>query len=987
MNFEAEYKKLNKAQKQAVDTVEGPVMVVAGPGTGKTQILTLRIANILKKTQVEPENILALTFTEAGASQMRKRLAEMIGTPAYRVTIGTFHGFCNDIIKQNPSAFPRIIGSESITEVDQIGIIEQAINELPLTDLRPYGDPYYYIRPILSSINELKREGVSPDEFKSIIANELFMFDHIEDLHHVKGAHKGKIKGDYQKLQKQLNRNAELERLYMYYQERLAAMKLYDFSDMILEVIKKLSEDQDLLLQLQEQYQYILVDEHQDTNNAQNKLVELLCNFHPDPNLFVVGDEKQAIFRFQGASLENFLYFKKLYPRAKMIVLEENYRSHQSILDAAHNLIAGPKQLKAQKNKKAVQIRLGEFSKPDEELFYLASDIYKCINPSAGEGTPAEEIAVLYRENRDSLDIARALEKMGVPYVIESDQDIMVDPDIRKLLLLFRTIVNFGSDEYLLESLHIDFLGFEPLDVYQLIEESNRTRVPAHQVVKIKFPELYKKLSGWATMSHNENAERVFEEVVRESGYLASILKKVDAGDKLDRTNALFDELKSLSNRRDGAEFSLSIFLKYLDTLRTHNILLKKPSISAPGRVRLMTAHRSKGQEFDTVYIVHAFDGHWGHKRRAQLIVLPDKVFIRGELAAKRETTEDDERRLFYVALTRARKDVIITYAQESRSGQQQLPSQFITEIKRELIKPVKSDDIKKELSKHKDFFFTAAPAKEPDIKNKEFIRQLFTLYGLSVTGLNNYLECPWKYFYTNLLRIPKAKTKHQMYGTAIHRALKDFFDEAKPKIPSLEFLLNKFETYLNEEPLKEAELAESLKKGQKALRGWYENYHTTWNLNTRTEYGIKGVLLAPDVRITGKIDKMELGNTNLVNVVDYKTSKPKTRGEIEGTTQTSNGDIKRQVVFYKLLLDRYEDLPNSKAGGKRYKMESAEIDFIEPDEKGRYKKEPILVSKEEVSALEELIKKTADEILNLKFWTRICDDKDCEFCALRKLM
>ncbi len=987
MDFQTEYKKLNKAQKEAVDAVEGPVMVVAGPGTGKTKILTLRIANILQKTQADPENILALTFTEAGAAEMRKRLADMIGTSAYRVTIGTFHGFCNDIIKQNPGSFSRIIGAESITEVDQVKIIEEALNELPLTDLRPYGDPLYYIRPILSSINELKREGVSPEEFKVIVARELEAFEEIPDLYHEKGAHKGKMKGDHQKLQKQLSKNVELERVYMFYQEKLAERRLYDYSDMIMEVVRALQNDSGLLLQLQEQYQYLLVDEHQDTNNAQNKLIELLCNFHPDPNLFVVGDEKQAIFRFQGASLENFLYFKKLYPSAKLIVLEENYRSHQSILDAAHSILAGQKPLKAQKDKKAINIKLGEFVKPDEELYFLSQNIKKSID----EGMPPEEIAVLYRENRDAGDIARALEKLGVSYVIESDQDIMADSDIRKLLLLFRTVSNFGSDELLLGALHIDFLGIDPLDVYQFISHSNEKRLPAYVLIKSpeklkelglesadKMSEFYGNLSRWAIIAKNENAEQVFETIIRESGFLASLLQKLDAGEKLDRLNSLFNELQSLVMRHK--EFSLAGFLEYLDTLRLHNILLKRSSHGTPRRVRLMTAHRSKGQEFDCVYIANAFDGHWGHKRRPQLISLPDQVFSLGEGKPERGVSDDDERRLFYVALTRARKEVTITYATESRDGRQQLPAQFVNEIKPELIEKVDVKKVQKELATRKDFLFVASPEKEPDIKNKEFIRRIFTTYGLSVTGLNNYLVCPWNYFYTNLLRIPKAKTKHQMYGTAVHGALKEFFDEAKTRLPPVEWLVEKFTEYLGREPLNEKDLVDSAVKGRAALKGWYEQYHSTWSRNVLTEFNIKGILLAPDIRITGKLDKLELSEGKNVHVVDYKTSKPKTRNDIEGNTQSSDGNIKRQLVFYKLLLNKFDE-------GKKFTMSAGEIDFIEPNDKGQYKKESFEITDQEVDELIIEINRVADEILNLKFWNRTCDDKNCEFCALRKMM
>ncbi len=974
IEFEKHYKQLNKAQKEAVDTIEGPVMVVAGPGTGKTKILTLRIANILKKTQVNPGNILALTYSRAGASEMQKRLAGMIGTPAYQVTISTFHGFCDDVIKQNPSAFPRIIGSENIIEVDQVNIIEKAINELPLKELRPYGEPFYYMGAIISSIDKLKREDVSPEDFKKIMLAEEESFANIDDLYHEKGAHKGKMKGDYQKLQKQIGKNFELVQIYEFYQKTLAEEKLYDYNDMIMEVVRELGNNSDLLLQLQEQYQYILVDEHQDTNNAQNKLIELLCNFHDNPNLFVVGDEKQAIYRFQGASLENFLYFKKIYPSSKLIVLEENYRSHQSILDAAHNILAGQKPLKAQEGKKAIEINLGEFTKPEEELYFIAQDIKTRI----ADGIAPEEIAILYRENRDAKNISRALDKIGILHAIESKQDIMADSDIRKLLLLFKTAVNFGSEELILESLHIDFIGINELEIYQTIAEVQEKRISAYGLVKEKFPDFYAKLSKWATLAKNENAEQCFEIIMRESGFLASILKKIDAGEKLDRVQVLFNKLQGLVLRHK--QFSLGDFLDYLATLESHKILLEKANRAAVGRVRLMTAHGAKGQEFDCVYMANAYNGHWGNKRRPQLISLPGRVFSLGKGVPEQDTDDGDERRLFYVALTRARKEMTITYAGESLDGKQLLPAQFIAEIKPELIKHIDVNKIQKELLKHKEFFFSESPSREVDIHNKEFIRRMFTTFGLSVTALNNYLTCPWNYFYTNLLRIPKAKTKHQMYGTAVHNALKDFFEEAKKKLPSAEWLLERFITHIAKEPMTEVDVVESSIKGRASLRGWYAKYSSSWNLSTLTEFNIKGIILAPDVRITGKLDKVELSDGKVVVVVDYKTSKPKTRGDIEGTTQSSDGNIKRQLVFYKLLLSRYDD-------GKKFKMESGEIDFIEPNDKGDFKKESFNVTDEEVQELTDLILNTADEILNLKFWNRICDDKDCEYCALRKIM
>lgn len=957
MSFETEYKKLNPKQKEAVDAIEGPVMVVAGPGTGKTQILTLRAANILKQTQVGPDNILALTFTEAGATNMRRRLAEMIGSPAYRVAIDTFHGFCNDIIKSHPGEFPRIIGSESITEVDQVNIIEEAIDTLQLKELRPFGDPMYYVRAIKASIDQLKREGVAPERFNELLKKEQKDFDNIEDLKHEKGAHKGKIKGEYQKLQKQISKNLELADVYTFYQKSLADKKLYDYSDMIMEVVRELQANQDLLLQLQEQYQYILVDEHQDTNNAQNKVIELLCNFHPDPNLFVVGDEKQAIFRFQGASLENFLYFQKLYKKAKLIVLEDNYRSTQNILDAAHNILAGKKELKANAGHEETKIRLGAFSKSDEELYFIATD----IQDKTKKGVQPSDMAILYRENRDAFDLARMLEKLGLPFIIESDQDIMADPEVRKLLLLLRAIADYGSDEKFIEALHIDFLGIDPLDVYKMMSGAPRSA---------KIEEFLKKLSEWKTLSHNAGVEELFETVVRDSGLLGAILKHPE---KLESINALFDELKSLVQRNKS--LTIKEFLEYLDTLREHNILIKKNIPAGVQQIRLMTAHRSKGQEFEHVYIVLAYDGHWGNKRRPNLLKLPDSVFsISG---GKVEADNNDERRLFYVALTRAKKEATITYSKENRDGQEQLPCEFIAEIKPDLLDELDTSKTEKEFAGRREIIFAKPPVKKTDGLEKEYVINLFKERGLSVTGLNNYLDCPWKYFYTNLLRIPKAKTVHQMYGIAVHGALKEFFGQTKQ---TKKFLLERFKFYLDKEPLQKNDYKICADKGERALSGWFDAYDGQWPAKTLTELSIRGILLNENVRLTGTIDRLDFNKEGTVKVIDYKTSKPKTRGNIEGTTKTSDGDIKRQLVFYKLLLDKYEE-------GRKYKMESAEVDFIEPDEKGRYQKVAFHIEDIEVAELIKTIEKVSSEIINLEFWGKACDEKDCEFCGLRAMM
>jgi DNA helicase-2/ATP-dependent DNA helicase PcrA len=958
--FQTLYKRLNKAQKQAVDTIDGPVMVIAGPGTGKTSILTLRIANIIQKTDTAPENILALTFTESGAYLMRKKLVEIIGTAAYKVAISTFHGFCNDVIKEYPEKFPRIIGSSAITEVDQIAIMEKIIESTKLELLKPYGDPLFYVRPVLGEIRKLKRENIDVKKFAKEIEKQQKDFNNEPEKVHAKGAHKGKMKGEFVKLEEQIAKNKELLVLYEAYETALAKEKFYDFEDMIIEVISTLGKDSNLLLILQETFHYILADEHQDANNAQNAILELLSNFHENPNLFIVGDEKQAIFRFQGASLENFLYFKKLYPKAVLIHLEENYRSTQSILDASHSLIKNNSskiehvRLAARAEDGIEPISIHEFVNADTEHAFIADDIQKKIK----KGVKPEEIAVLYRNNNDSFAIAYALEKLSVPFRVESDNDVLKDQEIRKLLHIFESVNDLAHEEKLAKVLFIDFLEVKPLQVYEALADVRKDKKRLFEVVTEKFPEISLKLSSWASLAHNRPFIDVFEAVVRESGFLASALKSETQFDRLATLEAFFAQVKELALARK--EYYLKDFIVHLERVREHGLLTRVHSGNVQEGVRLMTAHRSKGLEFQYVYIVGAFDGHWGNKISRTYFKIP-------VTSGSSSAGIDDERRLFYVALTRARKEVVISYSREGREGREQLPAQFIGEIDEKM----KKVHIHEERMAIQDHF---AVARKIKIDNKEYLQNLFLEQGLSVTALNNYLKCPWDYFFKNLIRIPQIQTKHQMYGTAIHLTLKTFFDKYRVEEDmSKADLLKLFEFNLRKLPFHPKEYEDTLEKGRESLGTYFETYKGTWPRNLLTEFSIKGVHLETEVGtllLKGNLDKIEFLDDRNVNVVDYKTGKPKSKVD---------ENYHRQLVFYKLLLDLDDT--------KRYIMKSGELDFVEPDDKGRNRKIRYEVKDEEVKDLVELVKKTSKEIYNLEFWGKTCNEKECEYCELGRMM
>ena len=995
--FQSYYDKLNTEQKEAVDTLEGPVMVIAGPGTGKTRALTLRIANIVRRTDTEPENILALTFTEAGVISMRKALIEIMGADAYAVDINTFHGFSNGIIKNYPECFPRIIGSEAITDSERVKILEEVIESLSLKQLRPTGDKFHYLRDIIKAISDLKREGVDTKDYEEIISEWRYKFDTIDDLYYKSGQFKGKMRGKYTDEAKNIIKNEDLVLVYASYEEKLAEKKLYDYEDMIMETLKALRMDNNLLLSLQEKYQYILADEHQDSNKAQNRILELLASFHDNPNIFIVGDSKQAIFRFQGASLDNFYYFKNLYPGAKLISLKNNYRSTEEILAGAYSLIPRDEEIISQSGK-GNKIKIYSFESELAEEYFIADEIKRKI--TAGENP--REIAVLFRENKDGTPLAIAFAKYGIPFVIESDNNLLADYDVRKLIQLMKAVADPDNQFALAEAMHMSFFRIEPFEIYKALNEARKERVHIAEIIKNSSEEKIKsfsdKISAWKIISKNEGLMETIEAIITGSDILKEIMKSPDALTRIEKVTEFYSHIRDFAEKKKAATFD--DFISHLETMESYSMTIagKRPTFSE-GKVRLMTAHRSKGQEFGSVYIVRAIDSLWGNKKRAEKLRLPYKVYSLSGRIQEDDEKIDDERKLFYVAVTRAKKELTITYGIEGRGGKEQLPTGFIKEIREDMREDGETAKWNTGVSAHMETLFSPAPAVEPEEEIKKLVIATLEEKGLSATDINNYLNCPWKYFYTGLFRIPERKEPHLVYGNAVHGALKDFFNSIKEHGARKEYLLVRFEYYLSREAIKERDYEVFLKKGKNALSVYFEEYKQDWDKDFYTEFEITGVEISPRVMIKGRIDRMDKdGFSNNVIVTDFKTGKAKTKGEIEGKTKkrchshtpschsresgnpepiSSGGEIKRQLVFYKLLLNGY------KSG--KYKMIAAQIDFVEPDEKGRCKRQNIIVTQEESDILKAEIIRIANEIRSLVFWNQKCDDKSCPYCKLRE--
>ncbi len=1008
-NYTAELKKLNAAQRQAVDTIEGPVMVVAGPGTGKTQILTVRIANILLRTQTPPDGILALTFTEAGVDAMKARLLRLIGPTAYKVGIYTFHGFCNDVIHAHPEYFPRIISSKALTDIESIIYIREALSTLPLEKLKPFGDPYFYVSAVRSAISTLKREHKTPQAVLEATERALKDLEGDPESYHEKGVHAGKMKGAASTKADRLRKEHELGLVYEWYEAKLASSRKFDFEDMIGEVVRALSSDEEFLLVVQEKYLYILADEHQDANGAQNKLLELLASYDASPNLFIVGDEKQAIFRFQGATLDSFDFFKSRFPSAVLIPLLDSYRSGSVLLDAAHSLMAGtiplerhPKLVSKVGEPHLAVLQARAFTSEELEIAWVAEDIAAKI----AEGVSPADIAVIFRTNADALPISRALAQKGILHTLDSKSTIFANHTMLQIVTYLRLCTHVGSEEYMAHVLHFPWVGIEAHDAYKLLIYAQRKRMPYIDVIASKthlngatvrdiddvhaFAATLKRL---AVLAQEESARDFFDSMLHESGLLRYILTRADAIPILNSVRGLASTLETLSST--STLYTGRDFVHDIGLYEEYGIEIE-PDVQPKERsnaVHLVTAHRSKGLEYEYVYIIHARDGKWGNRTARNNLPLSTLVNPSTDSTGSSKSDSgladiDDERRLFYVALTRAKLSVSVSYGiTSSARTKESMETQFLQEIDQSLIARMPTEDFESTVAP--SHVFAAKPPSRETMDTHAFLIDAFVEQGLSATALNNYLECPWKYFYRNLVRVPEKPTSSSLYGNALHNALRLFRDlcSSTQYYQPLSTLLEYLQVSIEAQGFTPSSYADAQKKGVRALTDWYERNKDIYQFRALCEkkfevyMPLSGGQTAggePErILLRGLIDVIEFRGDNSVRVIDYKTGKHKSRNELEGGTKNATGDYKRQLDFYCILMELGQmELP------KRLTLE-----FIEPDTSGKTVEHTFDYDETAVTELRRTIERVSREIYTLSFWDAKCDEKECEYCVLRNLI
>lgn len=1019
--FSEEFEKLNTEQQQAVTTIEGPVMVNAGPGTGKTQILALRIASILQQTDVNPNNILCLTYTDNGAIEMRNRLLKIIGSAAYNVRIHTFHSFCNEVIQDNITYFGKL-NLAPIGDLEEIALFYKLIDSIEKDNaLKRFRGEVYYEKDRLKSLYSLmKKEAWSPEYLNERIDAYITELPTKDGFFYKKkykefnaGDPKPAAIADEKEKMEMLRAAANL---YPRYNEMMAAESRYNFDDMILWVLEAFEKNNNLLLDYQERYQYFLVDEFQDTSRSQNLLLQYLTSYWDVPNLFVVGDADQSIFSFQDANVENIIEVEKKYAEnLTKINLVNNYRSTQNVLTAAHRLInnnnlrtAFPENdsplIAANKNLLGISIEpvITEYANPEQEAIDVAIQVEALVQ----QGISGKEIAIIYRNHAQVTTITTILEGKKIPVNSKKKIDILQLPFIQNVLLILRWIekekyIPYSADDLLFMLLHSDFFKLSPLEIAKLSMTVNaKNRVSKEDTYSLRrlmaessmpksdlfsqpdghsLKEVSDVLEGLLKASANSTLQQLLELVIQRAGVLSYIMQSHEKPWLMQVLNAFFNQAKEENKRKP--ELTLSDWLTDIDTMKKNRLPVSLYKVTANDEgVNMVTAHGAKGSEFAHVFVIGCTQKIWDDNNKGgnRNYKLPDNLVNTSRNASDLE----ESRRLFYVAITRAKTHLHVSYPVKNEKDKEQVKSTFITEILENSNLSISPKQVPDALLADYLFLqFTETARPEIELVEAEYIDQILKRYTLSVTHLNNYLNCPLRFYYQNLIRVPAAKSESMAFGSAIHWSIERLFMKMKDNqntFPPKVDLVNDFNWYMKNN--REAFTPEAFKLktdyGEKILPAYYDYHVNRWNKIVIVEKPVRNVVVQ-NVPINGKLDKLEFTGKQ-VNVVDYKTGKyenAKKKLVSPNDKEPNGGDYWRQAVFYKILLDN--DRTND------WQVVSTEFDFIEPVNE-EYKTEIVKISPADITTVTNQISNTWEKIQNKEFKTG-CGKPDCEWCNFVK--
>ncbi|HEY0010773.1 MAG TPA: ATP-dependent DNA helicase [Candidatus Paceibacterota bacterium] len=864
--FEKAYAGLNAAQKKAVDAVEGPVMVIAGPGTGKTHILTLRIANILRQTQAGPENILALTFTESAARTVRKRLGHFVGDQVARdIFISTFHGFAEHLLSQYPDSFKEARGKRLAGDVEIALLWREVLETEDLVALRTTKSPYFYLPDLARLRDDLVRERISLDDYRAWGEAEAARLRTDESLLYVRGEKKGELKPEGQRKLERFEKVHEAARLIEAYEALKEKRDVYDFADVLRIAVDGLKEDAALRADVQERYQYVLADEHQDANALQHAFLDTLA-YDEHPNLFVVGDEKQAIYRFQGADSSHFRTFTETYPRTETIVLTDSYRSLPGILDVCHGLTPG---ITASQGE---HLPLSSVREGSANLGLLvASDplaerdlVAGLVEESIAEGIEPHEIAIIASRNATADLFAEHLAARGVPVLRAGDVKLSSRPFVRSVLALMRTVADPADRSALREALLAPWWPI-PLAERALLLLRNRDR-ELWDGLRGTYPDIAGIMAGLQQDALGLAPLALLSKLLADSGARGYALSHGEHLTDIALLRKLFMHVEELVARDPDRSFA--DIVSALTRAHEHGLESVKTSATLEeGKVTVITAHKAKGMEFKKVFVVG----------------LTARAWEKGGLPAKIPSPVDQTRsleditKLFYVALSRAKDSLVLSYPAETGEGRETPPSALIPD----------GIGVIEAVADPLPLLHEVIDA--PKAVN-DLVRRYLTEDGLSPSALNEYLDSPPTFFARRVLRLHEPESPATAIGSAVHAGIAAYLESKD--VENAHLTLDRF---LKGSLLqRNAAYDRVVEHARESLVRYLETPKPlAESLAIEKAYTTKRSAEDTEVLLYGKLDAL-FATEDGECIVDFKTSRE---------VQTKDEKHMRQLAFYDFLL------------------------------------------------------------------------------------
>jgi DNA helicase-2/ATP-dependent DNA helicase PcrA len=937
-------KKLNKEQLRAVRHKKGPLLIIAGAGTGKTTVITERIKYLIEKDLAKPSEILALTFTEKAAREMEERVDRALPMGYTQMWISTFHSFCDRILRREALHVGLDPKYKLNTQSESIQFVRKHLFKFDLDYFRPRGNPTKFVGGMLQHFSRLQDEDISPNEYLAWTKKQKGRISRKGHPELDSGSKLGKIPKRVRNddVHIEIDKWKELANAYKTYDQLKTKKGVMDFGDVIINTLKLFRKRPNILNQYQNQFKYILVDEFQDTNIAQNELVKTLAG--KTENITVVLDDDQSVYRFRGAAVSNALYFRENFPKAKLVTLIKNYRSSQEILDKAYDLIQfnNPDRLEIIENiskelvsmvdkskelvsmideDKRLEVQRGDppsrkasedfvhfihSDRVENEADSVAKEIARLTANSRQttekkavdrrrEAVGYKDVAILVRANNHSEPFMRALSRHGIPFQFLGPGRLYRQSETVDLISYLKVLYNFEDNVSMHRLLGIDYFDISARDLIRISNYAKRL-----QLIKLirKHFKLVKK----------ESAGQLLYYFLENTGLLQKLLSpdSEEAEKKAKNISKLFDKLKTYE--ADHEDASVRAVVDWIDLASElgESPLAADTDWMDVNAVNILTVHSSKGLEFPVIFLVNLVAQRFPTIERREQIPIPDELIK--EVLPKGDYHAQEERRLFYVGMTRAKSKVYLTAANYYGEGKREKRlSPFIFETLGDI---AVSAELNTEDSKQMSFL-DYEPT-EKDIQHTTNNIEKIHVDFLSYSQIQTFKICPLHYKLRYIYRLPTPPTSAQSFGNSFHITMKEFYDVVKSGKRPTEKLIHGIleDSWINQGYLSKSHETRSLEKAKSFLSRYLKESFDKNSIPEVMEqpFIIRIQTKKGSVKVGGKIDRVD-ANGGEIHVIDYKT------GANALTQKQADEDL--QLSIYGLAATMIPEAPFKKSPEK----------------------------------------------------------------------